>query len=159
LNRANPRRKSSTIPKAGWSWVCVSEVDSYGRTIWIVDAHRSDGKRFVVRADEKLTAFMELQLAIRCYHLWQRPNWIILFSSSASDSHFATNDSIASLDDIGYPHTFSCSRLLLLSARIYGDTHLSTYRQRSFMFLILLLQKLSADRAVVPPHVRISLSK
>jgi len=28
--------------------------------IWIVDAHR-DGKRFVVRADEKLTAFVEVQ--------------------------------------------------------------------------------------------------
>jgi hypothetical protein len=34
-----------------------------GRTIWIVDAHR-EGKRFIVRADEKLTAFMELQGAI-----------------------------------------------------------------------------------------------
>jgi hypothetical protein len=27
---------------------------SNGRTIWIVDAHRGDGKRFVVRADEML---------------------------------------------------------------------------------------------------------
>jgi len=27
------------------------------RTIWIADAHRGDGKRFVMRADEKLTAF------------------------------------------------------------------------------------------------------
>jgi hypothetical protein len=34
-----------------------------GRTIWIVDAHRG-GKRFVVRADEILTAFVELQRAI-----------------------------------------------------------------------------------------------
>jgi hypothetical protein len=33
-------------------------------TIWIVDAH-CDGKRFVVRADEKLTAFLELESAIR----------------------------------------------------------------------------------------------
>ena len=32
-------------------------------TIWIVDAH-GDGKRFVVRAEEKLTAFVELQRAI-----------------------------------------------------------------------------------------------
>jgi hypothetical protein len=38
-------------------------VDSEARTIWIADAHRGDGKRFVVRADEKLTAFMELQAA------------------------------------------------------------------------------------------------
>ena len=35
------------------------------RTISIVDAHRDDGKRFVVRADEKLTAFVELESAIR----------------------------------------------------------------------------------------------
>jgi hypothetical protein len=30
-----------------------------------VDAHRDDGKRFVVRADDKLTAFVELEAAIR----------------------------------------------------------------------------------------------
>jgi hypothetical protein len=35
-----------------------------GRTIWIADAHRDDGKRFVVHADEKLTAFLELESAI-----------------------------------------------------------------------------------------------
>jgi hypothetical protein len=38
----------------------VSAVDPEGRTIWIADAHR-DGKRFIVRADEKLTAFVELE--------------------------------------------------------------------------------------------------
>ena len=32
---------------------------------WIIDAHRDDGKRFVVHADEKLTAFLELESAIR----------------------------------------------------------------------------------------------
>jgi hypothetical protein len=32
-----------------------------GRTIWIVDAHRDDGRRFVVHADERLTAFLELE--------------------------------------------------------------------------------------------------
>jgi hypothetical protein len=35
-----------------------------GRTVWIVDAHRN-GKRFVLRADEKLTAFVKLESAIR----------------------------------------------------------------------------------------------
>ena len=45
----------------GW----VSALDCEGRTIWIVDAHRGDGKRFVVLADEKLTAFLELESAIR----------------------------------------------------------------------------------------------
>jgi len=39
-------------------------VDSSGRTIWIADAHRDDGKRFVVRADELLTAFLELENAL-----------------------------------------------------------------------------------------------
>jgi hypothetical protein len=49
----------------GWSLGWISAVDREGRTIWIVDAHRGDGKRFVVHADEKLTAFLELEAAIR----------------------------------------------------------------------------------------------
>jgi hypothetical protein len=50
-----------------------SVLDCEGRTIWIADAHRGDGKRFVVRADEKLTAFVELESAISaCDELiWQ----------------------------------------------------------------------------------------
>jgi hypothetical protein len=35
-------------------------VESNGRTIFVADAHRGDGKRFIVRSDEKLTAFVEL---------------------------------------------------------------------------------------------------
>jgi hypothetical protein len=42
---------------------CVSALDGEGRTIWVADAHRDDGKRFVVHADEKLMAFVELELA------------------------------------------------------------------------------------------------
>jgi hypothetical protein len=38
-------------------------VDSAERTIWIADAHRDDGKRFVVHADEKLTAFLEFGIS------------------------------------------------------------------------------------------------
>jgi hypothetical protein len=44
-------------------------VDSEGRTIWIVDAHRDDGKRIMVRADERLTAFLELESVIRALTL------------------------------------------------------------------------------------------
>jgi hypothetical protein len=44
----------------GW----VSALALPGRTISIVDAHR-DGKRFIVRADEKLTALLELESAIQ----------------------------------------------------------------------------------------------
>jgi len=33
--------------------------------MWVADAHRGDGKRFIVRADEILTAFVELEAAPR----------------------------------------------------------------------------------------------
>jgi hypothetical protein len=33
-------------------------VGFHRRTIWIADAHHGDGKRFVARADEKLTALI-----------------------------------------------------------------------------------------------------
>jgi hypothetical protein len=54
---------ADNLKKAGWSLGYVSAVDCQGRTIWIVDAH-GYGKRFIVQADEKLTAFLELQRAI-----------------------------------------------------------------------------------------------
>jgi len=43
-------------------WMCKA------RTIWIADAHRGEEKRFVVRADQKLTAFLEFESAV-CIHL------------------------------------------------------------------------------------------
>jgi len=55
---------ADNLSKAGWTWGYVSVVDASGRTIWIVDAH-SDGQSFVVRADEKLTAFRKVESAIR----------------------------------------------------------------------------------------------
>jgi SH3-like domain-containing protein len=58
---------ADNLHDAGWSLGWVSVLDVKGRTIWIVDAH-SDGKRFIVRADEKLTAFLELERAV-CIHL------------------------------------------------------------------------------------------
>jgi hypothetical protein len=54
---------ANNLSKAGWSWGCVSAVDSRGRTILVADAHRRDRKRFVVRADERLTAFLDLESA------------------------------------------------------------------------------------------------
>ena len=49
------------LTKAGWSLGWVAGIDSQGRTIWIVDAHLDDGKKFVVRSDEILLAFIELE--------------------------------------------------------------------------------------------------
>ena len=51
---------ADNLHKAGWSSGWVSAIDFEGRTIWIVDAH-GYGKRFLVRADEKLTAFLRLE--------------------------------------------------------------------------------------------------
>jgi hypothetical protein len=31
---------ADNLSKAGWSWGCVSALDSEGRTIWIANAHR-----------------------------------------------------------------------------------------------------------------------
>jgi len=56
---------ADNLSKAGLSWGYVSTVDSNGRTIFLTDAYRDDGKRFVVRADEHLTAFVELESTIR----------------------------------------------------------------------------------------------
>jgi hypothetical protein len=55
---------ADNLHKAGWSLGWVSALDVEGRTIWIVDAHRGDGNRFIVRADEILTAFLEAERAI-----------------------------------------------------------------------------------------------
>jgi hypothetical protein len=51
---------AGNLKKAGWSLGWVSALDSDGQTIWVADAHR-DGKRFIVRADDLLTAFAELE--------------------------------------------------------------------------------------------------
>jgi hypothetical protein len=56
---------ADNLSERGWSWGCVSAIDLRGRTIWIADAHRDNGKRFVVHADEKLTAFLELEKVTR----------------------------------------------------------------------------------------------
>jgi hypothetical protein len=34
-------RIADNLNNAGWSWGCVSTLDSAGRTIWIADAHRA----------------------------------------------------------------------------------------------------------------------
>ena len=55
---------ANKLSKAGWSLGWVSVLDCEGRTSWIADAHRADGKRFL-RAQVKLTSFLELESVIR----------------------------------------------------------------------------------------------
>jgi hypothetical protein len=65
---------ADNLSKVGWTWGWVSAIDTHGRTIWIADAHRDDGKRFVVHADEKLTAFVELESAVHDDQRLVRPH-------------------------------------------------------------------------------------
>ena len=55
-------------------------ADNQGRTIWIADAHRDDGKRFIVHADEKLSAFVETRIG-DSIHLTQPPTIRALISN------------------------------------------------------------------------------
>ena len=70
--RQNPRsvkRNWQTVrdnlQKAGWNCVCISSTDEEGRQFCFVAAERKDAGRFIVHADEMLTAFLELECAIR----------------------------------------------------------------------------------------------
>jgi hypothetical protein len=50
-------------------------LDPEGRTIWIADAHRGDGKRFVVDGDEKLNCVSGTRIGdsrSRRFHLTSR---------------------------------------------------------------------------------------
>ena len=70
----NSARKSSREPcDFGHAEGSCGCVDSNGRTNWIADAHRDDGKRFVVRANEKLTAFVELEREVLTVTFYLEP--------------------------------------------------------------------------------------
>jgi hypothetical protein len=50
------------LSAAGWSWGMTTAIDARAGKLFAVDAHRSDSRsRFVVRSDELLTAFLELE--------------------------------------------------------------------------------------------------
>ena len=53
------------LSASGWTWGCSSQIDLTGRLLFTADAHRDNGKRFIVTADEKLTAFLELERVTR----------------------------------------------------------------------------------------------
>jgi hypothetical protein len=57
----------SSSYKCSWAqskyFPCSLERDIVSPRVRIADAHRGDGKRYVVRADEKLTAFVGLESA------------------------------------------------------------------------------------------------
>jgi len=48
------------LSSAAWSWGYCSAVMQQDRR-WVVDAHRSDGRRFIVESVELRTACLELE--------------------------------------------------------------------------------------------------
>jgi hypothetical protein len=51
------------LSAAGWSCGYCSAVTRDGWR-WIVDAHKGDGKRYIVHSDKLLSAFMELEATL-----------------------------------------------------------------------------------------------
>ena len=56
---------ADNLSKGGWNCGCISSTDHEGRQFWVVAAERENAGRFIVRVDEKLTAFLEVEAAIR----------------------------------------------------------------------------------------------
>ena len=52
---------ADNLIKDGWNCGCISSTDHDGRQFWVAAAEREDLGRFIVEADEKLTAFLELE--------------------------------------------------------------------------------------------------
>jgi hypothetical protein len=50
---------ATNLSRESWDWGCIVSMDSEGRDIFVVQAR--DGQRFIVRADEMLTAFLQLE--------------------------------------------------------------------------------------------------
>ncbi len=58
---------ANNLSKRGWSWGYCSTINRRGKILYCVDAHRDDGRRFIMQSDELLTAFLELEkIALAC---------------------------------------------------------------------------------------------
>jgi hypothetical protein len=58
---------ADNLSKAGWSWAGSQQWIPKDERSGLRTHNRGDGKRFVAHADEKLTAFVELEAAIRAH--------------------------------------------------------------------------------------------
>jgi hypothetical protein len=63
------------LSAAGWTWGYCSAVTRDGWR-WIVNAHRGDGRRYIVQSDELLTAFLELESNIGEFSASKTPTMI-----------------------------------------------------------------------------------
>jgi hypothetical protein len=49
------------LSQQGFSWGYASHTDRTGRKWFVIDASCGDGKRYITRSDEMLSAFLELE--------------------------------------------------------------------------------------------------
>jgi hypothetical protein len=60
MSAARWEQTADRLAAAGWSWGCLQALIA-GRLVWVVDAHRDDGHRFVAHAPVLDHAFDLLQ--------------------------------------------------------------------------------------------------
>ena len=96
---------ADNLKKRGWSYGYVSAIDSHGRTIWIADACRVDGQRFVVHAEDKLTAFLESEMAV---YEFSAGFFAPIFTASAKAFETASRSNISI--SVRYSSVSSCCR-------------------------------------------------
>ena len=53
--------------QAGWRYGYISSTNQEGRQFWVVAAEREGAECFIAHDDEKLTAFLELELLHRAH--------------------------------------------------------------------------------------------
>jgi hypothetical protein len=121
------------------------------QTVFVADAHCGDGKRFVVRADEKLTALIELESAIKrdhpeFYGLSDAKGKVVLFEDQTVFS--------AVLSTNRRMHSRSlCFRSFLFSQRIVGMSRTSKNRSTKIQRMgticngVFKMRKTSISRA------------
>jgi hypothetical protein len=50
------------LSKKGWNWA-IAGTPVNDQTVYVVDALSPDGRQFIVRSDQLLTAFLEIERA------------------------------------------------------------------------------------------------
>jgi hypothetical protein len=105
---------ADNLHKAGWSLGWVSAIDSSGRTIWIVDAHGDDRKRFVVRADEKLSTFLDCSDqgyvgTLVLIHVIENATLIVIYTAVIIAQRLGKGDSPRSREFVALPGKYFVS--------------------------------------------------
>jgi hypothetical protein len=56
---------AARLEKEGWRWGCSEALTADEITVFIVDAHYGDERRYIAISDDKLSAFLELERTLQ----------------------------------------------------------------------------------------------